>query len=197
MLNDPSLSIRNRATAICTALGVASALAVGGAMVAPTVASAAGTCPVSQMSSTSQASCWQPFTGGPFNTELSSTPALAPNSAAVTSHMTSYNWSIGYPSSGYSLGPGSRPVFFAKPSDPTMKIVCTYPFGPNSCTGSNGIALGGQTINVPTGLKPENGTDAHLTVIESATGQEYDFWAASISGSTISAGSGSVVNTNT
>ena len=49
----------------------------------------------------------------------------------------------------------------------------------------------------PRGPQPENGTDAHLTVIESATGQEYDFWEASISGSTISAGSGSVVNANT
>ena len=93
------------------------------------------------------------------------------------------------------LGPGSRPVFFARPSDPTMKIVCTNAFGAGSCTGANGVALGGQTINVPAGLQPENGTDAHLTVIESATGQEYDFWEASISGQTISAGSGSVVNT--
>jgi hypothetical protein len=166
-------------------------------MITPTVAAAAGTCPVSQMSSSSQASCWQPFSGGLFDTQLSSTPALASDSAAVVSHMTSNDWSVGYPGGGYSLGPGSRPVFFAKASDPTMKIVCTDAFGAGSCTGANGIALGGQTINVPAGLKPENGTDAHLTVIESATGQEYDFWDASISGQTISAGSGSVVNTNT
>ena len=109
MRNAPSLSFRSRATVVCAALGVASALAGAGAMVAPTVAAAADTCPVSQMSTASQPSCWQPFTDGPFNTELSSTPALASNSAAVVSHMTANNWSIGYPGSGYMLGPGSRP----------------------------------------------------------------------------------------
>jgi hypothetical protein len=202
MLNAASSSFRSRATAICTALGAASALAGAGTMVAPTVADAAS-CPLSQMSSTSQAACWQPFAaglfnGGPFNYQLSSTPALAPNSAAVASHMSSNNWTFGYPGyQGFMLGPGSRPVFFAKSSDPTMKIICLNTFGPGSCTGANGVKIGGQTINVPAGLQPENGTDAHLTVVETATGQEYDFWDASISGSTISAGSGSVVNTNT
>ena len=56
-------------------------------------------------------------------------------------------------------------MFFAQSSDPTMKIVCTDAFGAGSCTGANGVAIGGQTINVPAGLKPENGSDAHLTVI--------------------------------
>jgi hypothetical protein len=48
MLNDRSFKFRARWSAICAVLGVASALAVGGAMVAPTVAEAAsgytGTC---------------------------------------------------------------------------------------------------------------------------------------------------------
>jgi hypothetical protein len=198
-----SLSFRCRATAVCTALGIASALAGAATMVAPTAADAAS-CSLSQMSSTSQPACWQPFSaglfnGGPFNYELSSNPALAPNSAAVVSHMTSNNWSFGYPGyGGFALGSdGSRPVFFAKSSDPTMNIVCLNAFGPGSCTGNNGVNIGGQTIHVPAGLQPEDGTDAHLTVVETATGQEYDMWGASISGSTISIQSGSVVNTNT
>ena len=49
----------------------------------------------------------------------------------------------------------------------------------------------------PGRAQARDGTDAHLTVIESATGQEYDFLDASISRQTISAGSGSVVDTNT
>src|ERR1700748_2546435 len=130
------LSFRNRATVIGTALGVASALAVGGAMVAPTVAAAAPSCALSGMTSTSQGSCWHPADGGPFNTQLSASPALASNSAAVVSHMNTYNWSVGLPGGGFTLGAGSRPMFFAKPSDPTMNIVCGNAFGPNSCTGA-------------------------------------------------------------
>jgi hypothetical protein len=197
-----SLSFRSRATAICTALGIASALTGAAAMVAPTVADAAS-CPVSQMSATSQSACWQPFSaglfnGGPFNYQLSANPKLAPNSDAVVSHMTSNNWTFGYPGyKGYMLGQGSRALFFAKPSDPTMKIVCLNAFGPGSCTGANGVPIGGQTINVPAGLQPNNNSDGHMSVVETGTGQEYDFWGASISGTTISAQSGSVVNTNT
>jgi hypothetical protein len=202
MFSDASLSFRSRATAIATAIAIGSGLAGAATMVAPTAADAAS-CSLSQMSSTSQPACWQPFSaglfnGGPFNYQLSSKPALAPNSAAVVSHMTSNNWTFGYPGyTGFMLGQGSRAVFFAKPTDPTMKIVCLNAFGPGSCTGANGVPIGGQTINVPAGLQPNNNSDGHMTVVETSTGQEYDFWGASISGSTISAQSGSVVNTNT
>jgi hypothetical protein len=190
--------MRKRRIAIGSALAVASALALGATVVLPTVAdSATASCSLSAMSSTSQSACWHPFDGGPFNTELSSAPALASNSAAVVSHMTAYKWSVGYPGGGFTVGGGSRPVFFATASDPTMKIVCLNAFGTGSCTGSNGIAIGGQTIHVPANLRPESGSDGHLTVIETANGDEYDFWDATISGSTISAGSGSVVNTET
>jgi hypothetical protein len=78
-----------------------------------------------------------------------------------------------------------------------MNIVCLDAFGAGSCTGTNGVGIGGQTIHVPASLQPQNGSDGHLTVIESATGQEYDFWDASITGQTISAASGSMVGTNT
>ena len=202
MLNDAFPCFRSRATAICTAIGVASALVGAGAMVTPTAADAAS-CPMSQMSSTSQPACWQPFSaglfnGGPFNYKLSSNPTLAPNSAAVVSHMTSNNWTFGYPGyTGFMLGQGSRAVFVAKPTDPTMRIICLNAFGAGSCTGANGVAIGGQRINVPAGLQPNNNSDGHMSVVETGTGQEYDFWGASISGSTISAQSGSVVNTNT
>ena len=49
----------------------------------------------------------------------------------------------------------------------------------------------------PGGAQPQSGSDGHLTVIETATGAEYDFWDAAIEGSTLEAGTGSVVNVNT
>jgi hypothetical protein len=51
MFNDPYAKFRDRSAALCTALGVASALALGGAMGAPTIADAAAAHPVpTQMS---------------------------------------------------------------------------------------------------------------------------------------------------
>ena len=197
MSDAPRPRSRVRLVAAFAALVVAAALAVAGALLTPTIADAAASCPLSQMSSSSQPACWHPFNGAPFNTALSSAPALAPNSAAVVSHMTAYKWSLGLPGGGFTVGAGSRAVFFASASDPTMKIVCTDALGSGSCKGANGVNIGGQTINVPAGAQPENGSDGHLTVIETATGAEYDFWDTSISGSTIEAGTGSVVNTNT
>ena len=46
MFNDPYARFRDRSAAICTALGVASALALGGTMIAPTIAEAAAVTPV-------------------------------------------------------------------------------------------------------------------------------------------------------
>jgi hypothetical protein len=197
MFDDSPPRLRAHLVALTAALVVAVAVAVTGAIVAPTVADAAPSCPLSEMSSTSQPACWHSFTGAPFNTALASAPALAPDSAAVVSHMTAYDWSVGLPGGGFTMDAGSRPVYFAGPSDPTMKIVCTNALGAGSCTGVNRVNIAGQTINVPAGAQTENGSDGHLTVIETATGAEYDFWDTSISGSTIEAGTGSVVNVNT
>ena len=131
MLDDMTVTSRKRIGALCAA-AVSAAMIGAGAMIALTGALGANTCPLSQMSSTSQPACWRPFSaglfnGGPFNYQLSSNPALAPNSAAVVSHMTANNWSFGYPGyHGFALGyDGSRPVFFAESSDPTMNIVCS------------------------------------------------------------------------
>jgi hypothetical protein len=196
MLNASPFRSPNRPLALCATVVVAAALALAW-LVMPATASATASCALSEMSSTSQPACWHAFSGGPFNTELSSDPALAPNSAAVVSHMTTYNWSVGPPGGGFSLGSGSRPVFFASPSDPAMKIVCEDDFGAGSCTGANGVNIAGQSINVPAGAQAQDASDGHLTVIETATGDEYDFWNATIDGSTIEAGTGSMVNVNT
>ena len=197
MFDDSPPRLRARLVALTAALVVAIAVAVAGEILTPMVARAATSCPLSQMSSTSQPACWHSFTGAPFNTALASAPALAPDSAAVVAHMTAYDWSVGLPGGGFTMAAGSRPVFFASPSDPTMKIVCTNALGVGSCTGVNHVNIAGQTINVPAGAQTENGSDGHLTVVETATGAEYDFWDTSISGSTIEAGTGSVVNVNT
>jgi hypothetical protein len=78
-----------------------------------------------------------------------------------------------------------------------MTIRCANAAGQGSCTGKNGINIDGARIHVPAGARPYANSDGHLTIIETATGAEYDFWEASMSGSTISAGTAAVVNVNT
>lgn len=185
---------------ILVAVAVAAAVvaSIAGLMrPAAAAADATSVCPLSQMTANSQPACWRPFDGGPFNTVVSSDAPLASNSGAVSAHMTHYGWTFGPPGGGFTIGAGSRPVFFAGPSDPTMKIVCKDDFGPGSCTGVDGVNVAGTRINVPRGAGAQSGSDAHLTVIETATGDEYDFWDASIRGSTVVAGDGSVVDVNT
>jgi len=197
MLNDlrarfPHLRIPAAAAALAAVLTSIAGIATPN----PAAADPTAPCSLAQMTTGSQPACWRPFVGGPFNTVVSSDPPLAVNSSAVLAHMTHYGWTFG-PSGGLTIGSGSRPVFFATASDPTMKIACKNDFGASSCTGANGINIAGRRINVPRGAAPQSGSDAHMTLIETATGAEYDFWDASVRGSTIEVGDGSVIDVNT
>jgi hypothetical protein len=111
--------------------------------------------------------------------------------------MADYGWTFQGNGSGFQIGGGSRPVYFANPSDPMMWVNCTSQEGPNTCQGMNGIDVNGARIHVPAGARPGSNWDAHMTIVETDTGQEYDFWHASVSGSTLTAGTGAVVNVNT
>ncbi|MGH2909144.1 MAG: hypothetical protein ACRDK8_07600 [Solirubrobacteraceae bacterium] len=170
-------------------------------LVGPSAARAATACQSSALSqAASSGSCWVPFSSGSaFTTRLSATPPLASDNAAVRQHIASYGWTLGPDATGFSVdgGDGSRPVFYGSPSDQTMTIHCTSSAGPGTCQGANGIDINGATINVPAGARPDQNWDAHMTVIETATGVEYDFWHASISGGTITAGTGAETNVTT
>jgi hypothetical protein len=179
--------------ALITAILGSAALLVG-----PSVAQAAGSCQSTSLArAASPRSCWAPFSSGSaFDTLLSNDPPLAADSSAVRQHMISYGWTMGPTASGFTLdvGGGSRPVFYASPSDPVMTIHCSAVYGPSSCQGANGVDINGLQIHVPGGARPESNSDAHLTIIETATGDEYDFWRASISGSTITSATGAETN---
>ena len=191
---------------ILPSVNVLSLTALSTMVVATTLASAAVSradvvagCAVSEMSSGSQGGCWHPFAGSsPFNTELPTGPKLAADNSAVQQHMATYGWSLDGSNAGFSLsGDGSRPVYFATPADPVMTVNCTSEEGPGTCQGADGISVNGAQINVPAGARPDTNWDAHMTVIETATGTEYDFWHTSVSGSTLTAGSGAEANVNT
>jgi hypothetical protein len=183
-------------------IGVGLALACAGlvllviALTTRTPGPSAGSCSLAQVTSGSQPACWKPFVASsPFNTRLSSSPRLSPNSSAVVHQMVARGWLIDGSGSTFDFSPkwyGTRPLFFATPSDPVMTIACKNPA--SFCTGANGVDIVGTKIHVPVGAVPYANSDAHMTVIEKATGAEYDFWDTSISGSTISAQTAAVVN---
>ncbi len=149
------------------------------------------------MSGSNQPACWQPFSStAPFNFQLPGNPQLASNNGAVQQHMAQYGWHVQSPS-GFQIGDGgTRPLYFASTSDPVMTINCTSAEGPGTCQGANGVNINGAQVHVPAGAQPGKNWDAHMTIVETATGQEYDLWHASISGSTITADTGAVANVN-
>ena len=189
-------SLRPRLALFATTIltGVVTSAAV------PAAAHASATCANSSLSQAPSAgSCFAPFSSGStFGTQLAANAQLAPDNAAVQQHMASYGWTIGSSNNGFSIGAGdgSRLVYYASPSDPVMTIHCTSEEGPGTCQGANGITINGARINVPAGAKPDANYDAHMTVIETATGAEYDFWHTSVSGSTITSGTGAETNVN-
>jgi len=137
-------------------------------------------CPLTtSFSATYQPSCWLPFLStSPLNTPLPASPKLATYSSTVINHLLTYNWQFPGGSSAFSLpgSSGSRPSYFANPADPLIKI--------SSCSGrcldQNGVSIVGSSFHIPKNAVPGGNTDSHLDVIETDTGNEYDFWQASV-----------------
>jgi hypothetical protein len=63
-----------------------------------------------------------------------------------------------------------HPVYYAQPGDPTYTVHCTESWG--ACP------VEGLQVGVPAGAVPAGGSDAHMAVIDQASGWEYDFWKA-------------------
>lgn len=117
--------------------------------------------------------CWRPYGAtSPFNQQLPPSPRLHPDSAAIV------GWLNGRGSPEALLGNvgGSdydwgHPTYYSRPSDPTYTVHCTEWWG--ACP------LEGKEVRVPSAAKAA-GTgpwmDAHMTVVDPASGWEYDFW---------------------
>jgi hypothetical protein len=62
----------------------------------------------------------------------------------------------------------SHPTFYGRPSDPLYTLRCTEAWG--RC------AFEGMRVHVPAQARPAGGGDAHMTIVDTATGWEYDLW---------------------
>jgi hypothetical protein len=116
--------------------------------------------------------CWRPYgTRSPFNTPIPANPRLSPESNAIVEYFVAHHWAFNPDRRGnFTISArGSRPVYWSTASDPVVRVSCR---GSYSCQR-------GMRVHVPAGARPEEQSDAHMTIIDQASGREYDFWRAS------------------
>lgn len=111
--------------------------------------------------------CWRPYADdSPWNRGVGASPRLASNSDAVVSRLNGFgtpmNLLVGEPTDW------EHPTYWSQPTDPVFTVRCTRSWG--TC------AVEGLQIRIPDAAKPANGGDAHLTVVDQASGWEYDFY---------------------
>ena len=125
--------------------------------------------------------CWRPYgPNSPFNKPIPAGALQASDSNAIVRQMLREGIGFAGGKQSFQLDSlGSRPIYWAQPSDPLVRIHCTYMWGPRTCEGANGVVVDGLQIHIPAGAQPEQASDGHLTVIEQAAGAEYDFEHAS------------------
>jgi hypothetical protein len=110
---------------------------------------------------------------------------VAPNSSSIIANLTSNgdNFEGGTGQFAFTSDDGRDGVYYSRPSDPVITIHCTYEWGPGTCTGADKLNVDGQQIHIPAGAMPQdNGSDAHMTVVDQTSQTEYDFehatWSA-------------------
>ena len=131
--------------------------------------------------------CWKPYgPSSPFNQKLPANPRLMSNSPQVVSRILGFGplQHITANQAGTEKDYGD-PVYWSQPGDPTYTIHCTEDWG--TCP------IEGHTIKIPAQAQAAGGTDGHMSVVDQATGWEYDFWAVKgkdANGGTITTGWG-------
>jgi len=117
--------------------------------------------------------CWRPYADdSPFNRRISASPELSPRSADYVAQLTR----IGPPDAiatgtAGTVNDWAHPTYYSLPTDPLYTLDCTESWG--TC------AIEGMRVRVPPQAQPAGAGDAHLTIVDTATGWEYDLWGAS------------------
>jgi hypothetical protein len=144
------------------------------------VATAAAACEKAQVSvnDAGMFACARPYAPtSVFNRALPDDPQLAPDSKAIVSGFQAHGVAFagGQGTSALTTTSGRIAVYYSTPSDPLVRIHCTYYWGANTCAGANGFVIDKQSVRIPTAAQPAPGGDKHMTIIDQANGREYDF----------------------
>jgi hypothetical protein len=123
------------------------------------------------------AACWRPYApSSPFNQAVPADPRTLPNSDQIIARIKgdiSASDNVGHLAATTS-GEDGEPTYYSGASDPLFTLDCTS-FG-GACS------IDGMTIRIPAGAVPEGGpgasptADRHMTIVDQATGWEYDLW---------------------
>jgi hypothetical protein len=115
--------------------------------------------------------CWRPYSDrSPFNVRIPSNPHLAGDSGAVSAYIRDKHWTFENDAGRFVWDEGgSRPVYWARASDPVVSVSCT---GDRSCRH-------GLRLHIPAGARPQGEGDGHMTVVDQPARREYDFYQAS------------------
>lgn len=113
--------------------------------------------------------CWRPYSNTSFfNTPLPPHPRLLRNSSAMIAKILSMG---DIKPLKTNPAPGDdyyHPYFFSRSSDPIYTIRCNK--------HSSNCPIEGRRVRIPASAEPASGSDAHMVVIDQASGWEYDFW---------------------
>jgi hypothetical protein len=115
-------------------------------------------------------SCWRPYAAtSPFNQEIPADARLATDSARIVARVLGFG-PLQHLTAGDAGTPRDygRPTYFNRPGDPAFSIHCTAPWG--TCP------IEGMEVAIPDAARVPGGSDGHLSVVDQASGWEYDFW---------------------
>jgi hypothetical protein len=114
--------------------------------------------------------CWRPYADtSPFNQEIPAGARVSPNSAKVVARVLGFG-PLQHLTAGDAGTPNDygRPTYFNHPGDPVFSIHCTEQWG--TCP------IEGMQVRIPDAARVPGGSDGHLSVVDQASGWEYDFW---------------------
>lgn len=139
------------------------ALAVAGAVLAPTAVAAA---PVTSPAAPATVIPWRPFAAtSPFNVPVTGAPAIDPNSAAMVARVARDG--LGYA----NLVAYGVPIYEATPSSPLVTVRCTITeWGPCPFDGS--------PRPMPAAARPSVGDDGAMVVVDRTAGTIDEYWQA-------------------
>jgi hypothetical protein len=115
--------------------------------------------------------CWRPYSPqSAFNREISAGAPSEAGSSAIVGRVLSFGRleNVLAGTAGRGELDGGRPVYYSSPADPVFRVHCTESWG--TC------AIEGAQIRIADRARPAGGSDAHLSVVDQASGWEYDFW---------------------
>lgn len=116
--------------------------------------------------------CWRPFAeSSPFNRPIPAGAPLVANSQAIVQRMVSLyggpaKMTAGDADTSYDY---SHPLYYPRADDPVFTLHC-YETSWGTCP------IEGHRIRIPDAARPAGGGDAHMAVIDEASGWEYDLY---------------------